>query len=377
MSMLVALGLSLLTVQPDRAIMAHYMPWYVGKPLHKEWGWHWTMNHFDPDKGELASQYHPLIGLYDSQDPDVIEYQLLTMKIAGIDGVLIDWYGIDALWDYPEIHKASQLVFAATKKFGMKFGVVYEDQTLKHMIAQKVVQAEAAISVGIKTMKWLEKNWFGAPHYLKVNEKPALLVFGPQYYKPEAWATLLSGINVSFFTLHHQRGNAIGGYDWPIPGGGTEGCEKERLEFLDRAKQWPTFVAGAYPRFVDIYAKAGLSSYPLVSDLDGETFRRTMASALEGKAPVVQIATWNDWGEGTQIEPSKEFGYRDLEATQMLRKKYLDPSFSRTGSDLRLPDKLYQLRKAGKAKSQLDQVARMISLGDTKKAAMMLAEFQE
>jgi len=26
---------------------------------------------------------------------------------------------------------------------------------------------------------------------------------------------------------------------------------------------------------------------------------------------MVQIATWNDWGEGTGIEPTAEFGYRD------------------------------------------------------------------
>jgi hypothetical protein len=31
------------------------------------------------------------------------------------------------------------------------------------------------------------------------------------------------------------------------------------------------------------------------------------------KPSIIQIATWNDWGEGTVVEPSREFGYRDLE----------------------------------------------------------------
>ncbi len=31
-------------------ILAHYMPWYTAKPQSERWGWHWTMNHFDPEK---------------------------------------------------------------------------------------------------------------------------------------------------------------------------------------------------------------------------------------------------------------------------------------------------------------------------------------
>ena len=59
----------------ERAIMVHYMPWFEADPLHKRWGWHWTMNHYHPErmigaKQEAASHYTPLIGLYDSNDPD-------------------------------------------------------------------------------------------------------------------------------------------------------------------------------------------------------------------------------------------------------------------------------------------------------------------
>ena len=56
------------------------------------------MDTFDPEGGKdgratLASHYHPIIGPYDSGDPDVLEYHALLMKLAGIDGVVIDWYG--------------------------------------------------------------------------------------------------------------------------------------------------------------------------------------------------------------------------------------------------------------------------------------------
>src|SRR5438874_12200987 len=56
-----------------RFLMAHYMPWFEAAPERRSWGWHWTMNHFHPEravggKPEAASHYFPLLGLYDSSD---------------------------------------------------------------------------------------------------------------------------------------------------------------------------------------------------------------------------------------------------------------------------------------------------------------------
>jgi len=68
--------------EPSRPmILAHYMPWYAAKPVSPTWGWHWTMNAFDPDKEvdgrrQIASRFYPMIGPYDSGDPHVLECQL-------------------------------------------------------------------------------------------------------------------------------------------------------------------------------------------------------------------------------------------------------------------------------------------------------------
>ena len=75
--------------------MAHYMPWFEAKPISPGWGWHWTMNHYHPDqvtdgRREAASRYYPLMGLYDSSDPDALDCHVLLMKLAGLDGVLIE-----------------------------------------------------------------------------------------------------------------------------------------------------------------------------------------------------------------------------------------------------------------------------------------------
>ena len=51
-----------------KPILVYYMPWFVAKPYSDNWGWHWTMNHFNPDatdasgERQIASWYHPMIG---------------------------------------------------------------------------------------------------------------------------------------------------------------------------------------------------------------------------------------------------------------------------------------------------------------------------
>src|SRR5580698_882447 len=108
---LILLGLCALALPPascaaSKTVMVYYMPWFTAKPYSSNWGWHWTMDHFNPDatnavgQRQIASWYYPSIGPYDSSDPAVLEYHVLLMKLAGIDGVIVDWYGSDDCFDY-------------------------------------------------------------------------------------------------------------------------------------------------------------------------------------------------------------------------------------------------------------------------------------
>ena len=62
-------------------------------------------------------------------------------------------------------------------------------------------------------------------------------------------------------------------------------------------------MAVAFPGFHDIYE----TSYGYIDARDGSTFDETLARAMDSACPLVQIATWNDHGEGTSIEPTVEF----------------------------------------------------------------------
>lgn len=123
--------------QVRKTVLAHYMTWFVSEPIRGEWGTHWTGNRgqFNPAKlgddgvPELAAHYYPLLGPYDSSDPHLIECHLLQMKLAGIDGVIVDWYGLAQQDDYPQSHQAALALFTASAKLGLKFAVCFEDRT--------------------------------------------------------------------------------------------------------------------------------------------------------------------------------------------------------------------------------------------------------
>lgn len=343
-------------------LLVHVMPWFSMNPP----GWHWTMGKTDVARGELASHYHPLGGAYDSNDPDIVERQTLLMKVAGFDGMLVDWYGDRDRYDYLPNHRATERLFDAAKRTRLSFALVYEDQTVPNLISGGVFKKEDALAQGRALLTRAKDRWFDSPTYQKIDGKPLLMVFGPQYYKDEDWSAILPS-DVAFYTLHHRRSPvALGAFDWPLPGENWQTRRDEIRKANDR------LIPVAFPRFDDFYKEAGVSAgYGKTPDGDGRTYETTLADALGRGAPLVQVATWNDWGEGTQIEPSVEFGYRDLETTQRLRRK-IDSKFIYTSDDLRLPMRLYELRKKGGDPKRLERAAADLRDGRTAAARKRL-----
>lgn len=367
-------GLSLLqTVAPRPLLLVHIMPWFESGA--KGLGWHWTMNwpaQGSPPKAPLASHFEPKIGPYDLLDPDLIELQVGWIKLSGFDCLLADWYGERDWLDYAMIHKRTEALFEVAARAGLKIGVVYEDQTVKHALEQHLIQPPEAPDVAQRTGKFLNDTWFPSPAWLRLGGEPAVLVFGPQHFDAALWGAFRSGTGpMKLLTLHERRPFADGAFDWPIPDRGLK-----QLDIFQQAVGRDSLrIGSAYPRFKDIYAQRGQKGYAEIPDNDGKTYAETLDRALKAGYEAVQVATWNDWQEGTQIEPSKEFGYRDLIATQVARKK-VDPDFRFIAADLDLPFRLYNLRKAQPKSATLDRVRDAIFKGDTSTAKKLLDEVE-
>jgi hypothetical protein len=161
-------------------IMAHFMPWHQTPDVSGYWGYHWTMRHFNPEnvdstgRREIASHYYPLTGPYDSQDEDILEYQVLLMKLSGIDGVMVDWYGMEDFWDYRVLNEGTQALFSMIRKAGLSFSIVYEDQSIKHMVENGHLAQDGALAHGRNVMDYMQDNWFSDGAYLKLENRPVL-----------------------------------------------------------------------------------------------------------------------------------------------------------------------------------------------------------
>ncbi len=357
--------------QKRQSLMVHYMPWYAADPARNQWGWHWTMNHFQPDRRgpqgwrQIASHDYPQIGVYDSNDPLVLECQTLLMKMAAVDGVIIDWYGIEKFRDYAEIHRNTQHLIQHVKRAGLKFAICYEDQSVKHMQEAKQLDDKASLAVGQQALRWLARHWFQDEAYLRIESRPVLLVFGPQHFDRNEWHTLLSDLKPRphVYGLPHltQTRGMDGAFGWPPVTGGREvtpGVWRNYLAQLDArpADQGPS-MAVAFPGFRDIYQQAGLhASYGWIDERAGKTLAETLALAAQSEARIVQVATWNDYGEGTVVEPTRKYGYRYLEQLARHTKAAAQPQ------DLRLPIELYQLKK--KYGKQAPQATRLVAATD-------------
>ena len=373
-------------------ILVHYMPWYEAKPVSPNWGWHWTMNHFDPERADatgrrkIASHYYPLIGPYDSADPHVLEYHALLMKVAGVDGVIADWYGNEDFNDYAMIHRRTAALFEVLERRELKFAVCYEDRILKTLIDQGKMTPEQAVDHGRTHLRFLDDNWFARRGHLTWQGQPLLLVFGPAHLEPGQWDGLLSRLRhqPAFFTLHERRGPAVGSFAWPpmwAAKDGVLGAEGLAAYFdaffgRDGAK-----IAAAFPGFHDIYQQAGTQpSHGRLDAAGGETFRRTLDRAVKSANPFVQVATWNDFGEGTCVEPAREYEYRYLEMIQEARRRLGGDEFTFAAADLRLPRRVYELRKrvdgSSPARAALDAAVDRLFAADVTAASRALDELE-
>jgi hypothetical protein len=373
-----------------KPVLVHYLPWYAAPPISRQWGWHWTMGRFQPATvdtnglREVAAQDCPLIDLYDSSDPDLLEYHVLLMKLAGIDGVVIDWYGTAEFRDYGQIHRNTQRLIGYLKRAGLRFVICYEDQSVKHMRADNFLHLPGDMAQGKKDLQWLDEHWLGDEAYVKIDGRPVLLVFGPQYFDGAQWKQLRSGLSLRplLLALPHwsQPARADGAFGWPPVSGGREVGPEDWRKYIQalsaRAETGEPVSSVVFPGFHDIYREAGVhDSYGHIGDQGGLTFAETFDMARKDKTPLIQIATWNDFGEGTEIEPTKTFGYRYLEIAQ----KFARPGLPFGANDLRLPAILFQLKKQyqhnPEAITELNKAADLLFAGKCAAARSILLRY--
>jgi hypothetical protein len=293
------------------------------------------MDKTDPAKGGLATHDVPLLGAYDSSDPALIATQVALMKAAGIDGAIIDWNGTDGFPDYEMIHRSSVALIAELKKAGLKFALCVEDNPGHRFMQEKKLSREQAVAKVAASFAWADQHWLNDPAYVRLSGRPALFIFGPQFLSEAEWPAIRSTLRsdpLTFALPHLSRRPAIdGSFAWvPVSEGKTiepATWQAEQAELYARQAKGERIIAAAFPGYRDFYAQAGVGkSYGFIDYRDGKTFAESFDRAMKSGSAIVQVATWNDYGEGTGIEPTDARGTRDLEIIQRRLRPGADPA---------------------------------------------------
>jgi hypothetical protein len=240
---------------------------------------------------------------YSSTDPKQIHRQISDMISRGIDGVIIDWYGPNN-----SIDQATQLVMAEAEKHpGFTFALMIDQGAIEWDSCTACSPQQALIS----QLQYLEQIYFTSPAYMTIQGQPVVTNFNID----DSYSVDWNAVNASLSThptFLFQNNNGFshvlsdGSYSWVMPTTSDYGMSY-LSSFYNTGASFPTdeTVGAAYKGFNDTLAAWG--SGRIMKQQCGQTWLQTFSeiNGLYGSRtglPYLQLVTWNDYEEGTEIE---------------------------------------------------------------------------
>ncbi len=252
-----------------------YYPWY-GVPAVDGNYQHWQQNRARPP-GLIASAYYPARGLYSCSDRLVLAAQMAEIRGAGVRQVVVSWWGRGSTED---------------RRLG---GVVAAAR------AQRLSVAAHLEPYGDRTASTIEDDLV----YLRGHGIRDVYVYGPQDVLPLDWAALNEGvIDMRIFAQTGLVGFGSAGrfdgvytYDVLVFGG------DKLVRYCDQARRHGLLCAPSVGPGYD--ARRAVGDPRVKPRLDGRTYDSMWSAALRARPDVVTVTSYNEWHEGTQIEPAR------------------------------------------------------------------------
>ncbi len=240
---------------------------------------------------------------YSSTDPAQIHRQVTDMISRGIDGVIIDWYGPGN-----SIDEATQLVMAEAENHpGFTFAIMVDQGAIKWDSCQDCSPQQALIA----QLQYIEQTYFPSPAYMTIGGKPMVTNFNIDLSYSVDWGAAAAALSTQpVFLFQNNNGFthtlSDGSYSWVMPTTTDYGMSY-LTSFYDTGMTFPSeqTVGVTYKGFNDTLASWG--SDRIMSQQCGETWLQTF-SEINGlysatkPLPDLQLVTWNDYEEGTEIE---------------------------------------------------------------------------
>ena len=259
------------SVSPGVAIF--YYAWYGTPGLDGAW-LHWGQGEHEPP-ARIGSTYYPARGAYSSGDPSVVRAQMREIAAAGIDTVVVSWWG-------PGTTEDARLRPVAAAATGAGLQVALHVEPWPGRTPAATVQAVSVLrGLGIRDV----------------------YVYDSTREPDEEWRSALAGLaGMRVFAHTALPGKAARGgfqglytYDVLVHDGRAFGrmcAGARRLGLACAPSVGPGF---------DAFRATGEGR--VRERNDGRWYDHMWAAATRATPDVVTITSYNEWHEGTQIEP--------------------------------------------------------------------------
>jgi glycoprotein endo-alpha-1,2-mannosidase len=299
---------------PPRLVLAFYYGWYGAPDVSGKW-LHWEG--VDAQRKQIATSTHyPVLGAYDSNDPKVIEQHCQWARTAGLDGFIYSWWGIGG---YEE--KPLPRLLDAAQRHRLTVCLYYE----------QVPQPGDPRSV-LPDLRHILREFVKHPAYLKVDGRPVLFVYGRamEQLSLSQWAWALETLRAEFppgvcaigDSLGRSAARVFDGVHTYNPVGVLENKPLSAIQpTLEAHYREAIQTAGELGRIacmtiIPAYDDTKIRKPGIRTDrFGGEAYRKGWDAALSLNPDWVLIASFNEWHEGSEIEPSVEHGEREVRTT--------------------------------------------------------------
>jgi hypothetical protein len=296
----------------------------------------------------LASfpERRPVLGWYREGDPEVADWHIKWAVEHGITFFVYDWYWSQGVRQLE--HALHDGYFQARYQDRIKFCLLWANHNPPGTSSH-----DDCLAV---TRHWIE-HYFRRPTHLTYAGKPVMLIFSPQRLtddlgpggvrkafdamRAECQCAGLNGLYlIACLSDVGQAGqaaaegyDAVSAYTWPHLGMTGEGMYApfETLAYGYR-RQWLHFLEQSSLPLLPLPICGGWDSRPWHGENNLVRLGRTPAlfqqhltdarQILETRryttvaAKLLLIEAWNEWGEGSYIEPHQEFGFGYLDAVR-------------------------------------------------------------
>jgi hypothetical protein len=269
-----------------------FYPWY-SKPGTDAWSWlHWQQNNHDPNANppDIGSNFFPADGLYSEHDPNVLLRQAQQIRDSGVDTVVSSWWGQGSFEDV-----ALPGVMTAMKAAGLRVAV-----HLEPYVGRTVLTVASDLtylrSLGVTEVYVYQADTAGSA----ADWAPVVAAHPDMRFLAES-GNLSSMLSGSFADYARTAGfDGIYTYDAVRYGqpemAATCGAARQRRLLCS-----PSVAPGFDAR------RSGAPQLGVTKALGGLRYDTLWRAAFAAGADVVSVTSWNEWHEGTQIEPAKPY----------------------------------------------------------------------